>query len=162
MSYSTDLRKRVLDFINTDRNIAAASRRFSVSRTCIYKWLNAKDPLRRKKPGPRGPHRLDYTALEQHVSDFPDATQIERATHFGVSKHCIWYGLKKLNITRKKKCQTYKEQCPLKRSAYLSAFELATDVYGKIPVYIDETGFSASSLREYAYARKGICVEDKV
>ena len=33
---------------------------------------------------------------------------------------------------------------------------------GKTPVYIDETGFSGASFREYAYARKGLCVEDKV
>ena len=50
----------------------------------------------------------------------------------------------------------------MKRAAYLSAFELATDVYRKTPVYIDETGFGASSFREYAYAPKGVCVEDKV
>ena len=34
--------------------------------------------------------------------------------------------------------------------------------WGKTPVYIDETGFGASSFREYAYAPKGSCVEDKV
>ena len=102
MSYSTDLRKRVLDFINTDGNIAEASRRFGVSRTCIYKWLNAKDPLSCKKPGPRGPRCIDYDALGQHVADFPDATQVERATHFGVSKHCIWYGLKNSTSLEKK------------------------------------------------------------
>ena len=102
MSYSTDLRKCVLNFVNTAGSIAKASRRFGVSRTCIYKWLNAEDPLACKKPGPRGPRCLDYDALGQHVADFPDATQNERATHFGVSRHCIWYGLKQLNITRKK------------------------------------------------------------
>ncbi len=91
MSYSSDLRKRVLGFVSSDGSIAAASRRFGVSRQCIYKWLNAKDPFASKKPGPRGPHRLDYDALKQHVADFPDATQIERVSaHFGVSKHCIW------------------------------------------------------------------------
>ena len=112
MSYSTDLRKRVLDFIHTDGNIAEASRRFGVSRTCIYRGLNAKNPLDCKKPGPRGPRSIDYRALEQHVADFPDATQVERATHFGVSKHCIWYGLKKLNIPRKKSVKPIKNNAP--------------------------------------------------
>lgn len=102
MSYSTDLRKRVLDFVSSEGSIAEASRRFGISRTCIYKWLNAEDPFNCKKPGPRGPRSIDYDALKAHVADFPDATQNERATHFGVSKHCIWYALKKLNITRKK------------------------------------------------------------
>ena len=102
MRYSIDLRKRVLDFLKDAGNIAEAARRFGVSRQCIYKWLNAEDPFASKKPGPQGPRCLDYDDLKQHVSDFPDATQLERATHFGVSRHCIWYALKKLNITRKK------------------------------------------------------------
>ena len=103
MSYSLDLRKRVLDFLSDGGSKAEASRTYKVSRTCIYKWLAAEDPLRCEKPGPRGPHRLDYTALKQHVADFPDHTQLERAADFGVSKSCINYALGKLNITRKKR-----------------------------------------------------------
>ena len=97
-----------------------------------------------------------------HVADLPDATQKERAAHFGVSRHCIWYGLQTLNITRKKKTRTYKEQYPVKRQAYLLALQEETVVGGKVPVYVDETGFSETDFREYAYASKGICVEDKV
>ena len=103
MSYSSDLRKSVLDFLNNGGSKAETSRIYGVSRTSIYNWLAAEDPLTCKKPGPRGPHRLDYDALKQHVADFPDHTQIECATHFGVSKSCIWYALGQLNITRKKK-----------------------------------------------------------
>ena len=102
MRYSSDLRKRVLDFISDGGSKAAASRTFEISRRCIYNWLNAEDPLAYQKPGPHGSQSLDSAALKQHVADFPDATQNERATHFGVSRHCIYYGLKKLNITRKK------------------------------------------------------------
>jgi len=103
MSYSIDLPKRVLDFLNTGGSKTEAARLYNVSRTCIYNWLAAKDPLRCEKPGPRGPHRLDYQALRQQVADFPDQTQVERAAHFGVSKNCILYALRKLNITRKKR-----------------------------------------------------------
>ena len=112
MSYSSDLRKRVLDFVNTGGSKAEASRRYNVSRTSIYNWLAAEDPLRREKPGPRGPHRLDYMALKQHVADFPDQTQLERAVHFGVSKNCILYALRKLNITRKKRRSPIKSSVP--------------------------------------------------
>ena len=112
MSYSPDLRKCVLDFISNGGSKAEASRRFSVSRTCIYTWLNAEDPLTCGKPGPRGPRTLDYDALRQHVCDFPDATQKERAVHFGVSRHGIYYALGKLNITRKKRRQPIKNNVP--------------------------------------------------
>ena len=103
MAYSTDGRKRVLDFIDNGGSKAAAKRAFSVSRRTIYNGLETEDPLVSRKPGAQGPRTLDYDALQQHVADFPDATQQERAAHFGVSRHGIWYALKKLNITRKKR-----------------------------------------------------------
>ena len=103
MSYSSDFRKCVLDFISNGGSKAEASRRLGISRTCVYEWLKAQDPLASAKPGPRGPRCLDYQALKQHVADFPDATQNERAAHFGVSRQGIWYALKKLNIPRKKR-----------------------------------------------------------
>ena len=55
MSYSLDLRKRVLDFLNKGGSKAEAARIYNVSRACIYKWLAAEDPLHREKPGPEGP-----------------------------------------------------------------------------------------------------------
>ena len=33
---------------------------------------------------------------------------------------------------------------------------------GKTPVYVDESGFLTSQLRWYAYAPKGVCVQDKI
>ena len=35
-------------------------------------------------------------------------------------------------------------------------------VGGKYAVYIDETSFAEEDFRQYAYAPRGICVEDKV
>ena len=57
---------------------------------------------------------------------------------------------------------TYKEQCPVKRQEYLSELQAATQTHGKIPVYIDETGFSETDFRRYAYAPRGVRVEAKV
>ena len=102
MAYSTDLRKRVLDFIEKGGKKTEASRRFSVDRSTIYRWLAAKDALAPKKPGPKSMRCLDEAALKKHVADFPDLTQNERASHFGVSESSIRYGLRKLGITRKK------------------------------------------------------------
>ncbi len=102
MTYSTDLRKRILAFIQTGGKKSEASRRFSVNRSTIYRWLEAQDPLATEKPGPKQMRCLDETALKKHVDDFPDLTQNERATHFGVSVSSIGYGCRKLGITRKK------------------------------------------------------------
>ena len=103
MAYSTDLRKRVLDFIDNGGSKAAAKRTFGVSRRTIYNWLDAEAPFAAEKPGPKGPRTLDYDALLQHVAEFPDATLAERAKHFGVSTNGIFYAFSKLNITRKKR-----------------------------------------------------------
>ena len=103
MAYSTDGRKRVLEFINNGGSKAAAERLFGISRRTIYNYLEAEDPFLRPKPGPKGPRSIDYDALKQHVADYPDSTLAERAEHFGVSPHGIFYALSKLNITRKKK-----------------------------------------------------------
>ncbi len=103
MAYSTAVRRRVLDFIHNGGRKVAAERLFGVSRRTIYNWLEAADPFVRGKPGPKGPRRLDYEALRQQVAACPDATLKERAQHFGVPAHGIFYALSKLNITRKKK-----------------------------------------------------------
>lgn len=101
MRYSNDLRKRVIDFIEAGGSKAEASRRFQVSRRCIYNWLEATDPFTYEKPGPRNPSRLDPEALAEHVKEFSDSTQKERAAHFGLSQRCICYGLKRIGCPRK-------------------------------------------------------------
>ena len=50
-TYSTDLRKRVLDFIQTGGKKSEASRRFSVDRSTIYRWLGDRRPLGDRKTG---------------------------------------------------------------------------------------------------------------
>ena len=102
MSYSSDLRKSVLNFIQAGGSKVEAAKQFGVARTTIYQWLNAPDPFACQRPGPRGPRSIDYDALKQHIADFPDQTLAERANHFGVSTFCIWHGLKRLGYTRKK------------------------------------------------------------
>jgi len=109
---------------------------------------NSLSPLKDRRP--RGPHRLDYDALKQHVDDFPDSTQRKGAAHFGVSKHCISYAPQKLNITRKKQLGS-KEQCPVKRAASASALAAALRD-GKVPVYIDERCFTRDAVLRYVYA----------
>lgn len=33
---------------------------------------------------------------------------------------------------------------------------------GKTPVYVDESGFSTESVRQFAYSPRGVCVSDKI
>ncbi len=111
MAYSTDLRKRILAFIATGGKKAEAARRFSVDRSTIYRGLGADTPLLPEKPGPKHMRCLDEGSLKKHVADFPDLTQNERATHFGVSVSSIGYGLRKFGIPRKKNTRIQRAVC---------------------------------------------------
>ena len=102
MRCSADLRQRVIDFVINGGRKAEAARRFQVSRGSVYNWTSAEDGLSYKKSGPKGPRSLDLEALRYHVETHDNLTQSERARHFGVSRHCIWYNLKRIGITRKK------------------------------------------------------------
>ncbi len=50
----------------------------------------------------------------------------------------------------------------MKRQEYLSTLQQETEQHRKKPVYIDESGFSETDFRRYAYAPKGVRVEAKV
>ena len=106
MAHSADLRKSILDFIENGGKKAEASRRFAVARSTIDRWLAADDPFAIKKTGPKKMRVLDEEALKKHIADFPDLTQRERAAHFGVSKFCIGYGMRKLGITGRRSTRT--------------------------------------------------------
>ena len=100
MTYSVDLRQRVVVFVKAGGAKAEAARRFSVSEGSVHNWLK-RDNLSPTKVKRR--HRkLDWKALEQHIRDEPDAKLKDRAEHFRVHPSAIWYAIKEMNITRKK------------------------------------------------------------
>jgi transposase len=101
MTYSVDLRERVVAFVNSGGSKGKAANLFKVSRWCVYNWLKCKD-LNAKKNGPKAPWKLDSEALKAHVEKYPDAYQHERAAALGVSRHVVLHGLGRLGITRKK------------------------------------------------------------
>ena len=102
MRCSRDLRKRVIEFVRGGGSKATAARRFQVSRTSGYNWTSVPDGLVYQRPGPKGPRRLNGAALHAHVEKYPDHTQQERARHVGVSRHCLWYALQQMHLSRKK------------------------------------------------------------
>ncbi len=101
MTYSIDLRERVVSFINDGGARNDAARFFKVSSKTIYNWLHRAD-LRPKSHGTR--HRkLDKSALRRHVDEHPDALLRERAAHFGVHTNAIWVALRAMKIGKKKR-----------------------------------------------------------
>lgn len=102
MAHSKDLRARVCAYVRGGGSKAEAARIFSVGRTQVYAWLRLGDDMAARKPGPKGPHKLDHNALRKAVEARPDSRLQEIAVLFGVAPSTVHYGLKRLSITHKK------------------------------------------------------------
>jgi transposase len=100
MTYSMDLRKRVVGFVNEGGSKTKASRRFEVSLWCVNDWCKRED-LAPKVQSLR--HRkIDKEALRRHVRLYPDALLRERAEVFGVHINAVWSMMRKMELTHKK------------------------------------------------------------
>jgi transposase len=100
MTYSLDLRQRVVNFVKKGGSKSEASRRYEVSRWCVYDWCQ-RDDLAPKKVERRA-RKLNWEALRRDVQENPDALLRERAERFGVKTNAIWYALQKMKQTCKK------------------------------------------------------------
>jgi transposase len=103
MTYSMDLRERVVAFVREGGSKAEAAKRFGVHRLTVYGWLNAKS-LEPKKHG-RRKRKLDWAALQKDVDAHPDKILKERAEAFGVHVNAIWYALREMKLSNKKNVQ---------------------------------------------------------
>lgn len=101
MSYSLDLRQKVINYIGKGGKITEVAKTFGIVRATIYRWLNRQNLEPTKIE--RRQRKLDWKALEKDVQENPDAKLIERAKKFGVHPTAIWYALNQMKITRKKR-----------------------------------------------------------
>ncbi|MEO0011896.1 MAG: hypothetical protein RLZZ535_285 [Cyanobacteriota bacterium] len=100
MTYSVDLRKRVVKFVQNGGSKAEASRRYQVSIWCVNDWCRREDLAPKPQLGRK--RKLDWSALDRHIQEYPDALLRERAQHFGVHNNAIWYAKNQMKLTRKK------------------------------------------------------------
>ena len=102
-AYALDVRERVVKFVEAGGSKVAATRRFSVSRRTVYRYLAAaKTQTLAPKTSWGSWRKLDPAKLQAQVRQHPDATLKELATVFAVSHHAVWIRLKQLGFTRKK------------------------------------------------------------
>ena len=100
MTYSLDLRQRVINFVKNGGNKTDASKIYNVGRDTIYRWLADKNiPSKQKLTRKR---KLDTESLVKRVKEFPEDRLIDHAKEFDVHLSAIYYQFKKLGITRKK------------------------------------------------------------
>jgi len=99
MTYSLDMRKKLLKIrIEEGLSMAKVAQRFGVGVASVMRCSKNIERIKKRNRSTK----IDKEALKRDVEHYPDAYQYERAARLGVSKYCIWYSLKQLNITYKK------------------------------------------------------------
>ena len=118
-SYSVDLRERVLQYLEKNKNREAASRLFQIGVATIYRWLSRKkekgnvEPLRR----PYVYKKIDDQKLIAYIEKNPDHFLSEIGKHFNITLQAVFYALKRLKITRKKSSRSTRKRTKKKERA---------------------------------------------
>ena len=101
MAYSLDFRTQVFKVKQKEKlTFQEVSDRFGVPIRTLFRWQKRIIPkTKRNKPSTK----LNMEALRKDVEDNPDHFQYERAKKFGVSQSAIYYDLRRLKISCKKK-----------------------------------------------------------
>ena len=107
MTYSIDLRKKVVSFVRGGGSKVEAAKIFNISRQVLYNWLSCGDDLSSKQKGVRRFRKINHDLLAKDVALHPDSLLKERAARFGVHMSSMAYALKQLGVSRKKNLQIF-------------------------------------------------------
>jgi transposase len=99
MTYSLDMRQQVLKIRSEEGlSMAKVAKRFGVGVASVMRWSKNIEAIRKRNRSTK----IDMEALKRDVEQYPEAYQHERAARLGVSDYCVWYALKRLDVTYKK------------------------------------------------------------
>lgn len=104
-SYSNDLRKRIIEYLEYGRNYEEASKLFKVSISAIGRWYRRYKEEGNYQAKNRGgsKKKIDLNGLEEYVKANENMTLKAAAKEFNVSSFTISYWLRKLGYSYKKK-----------------------------------------------------------
>lgn len=111
MTYSLDLRKKALDYIENGGTRSSASQAFGVTVRTLANWLcrkkqNNLPPKARKT----GSYKIDEGRLKDFIAKNPDAYLREIAEEFKTTIPAIFYACHRSKITLKKRRHTTKKE----------------------------------------------------
>ena len=120
MTYSYDLRKKVLDYIENGGSEVKTSQIFGVTVQTLINWCKRKilgnlapNPRRQKKP-----QKLDSERLRAYIQKYPDHYLRGIAEEFGVTITAVFYACKRLKITLKKRHPSIKRETKKKEKSF--------------------------------------------
>ena len=104
MSYSLDLRKRVLKYLEKGNTQKEASVIFEVSPKTVTNWVKRnKENKLSPKVRENKPRKIDNDQLIEYIKKNSDAYLREIAQEFRVTIQAVFYACKRLKITLKKR-----------------------------------------------------------
>lgn len=105
MTYSLDLRKKVIAYVEAGNSIISASKIFSIGERTVRRWITLKQETDDIIPRARGggyPAKIDLAQLKEYVDSNPNETLTEIGEKFFVSHAAIWLALRKIGYVYKK------------------------------------------------------------
>jgi len=108
MTYSLDLRKKVLQFLEKGNSTKEAAVKeaavvFGISTRTIWHWMRrGKEESLAPKSRRTGGYKIDEEQLRKYIAEHPDAYLREIAEVFKTTLYAIFYACKRLKITLKK------------------------------------------------------------
>ena len=114
MSYSLDLRERVVLYIESGGSRISASKLFNICERTVRRWLSLKSESGSLSPREHGggyPPKINLCLLKQSIDSDVNKTLDDLAEEFAVSRISIWAALKRINYV-------YKKNSSLQRKRY--------------------------------------------
>lgn len=110
MTYSLDLRKKAIEYVESGGSQTNAANIFGVSSRTIWNWIQRKQQGKLEpKKYETSPRKIDDEQLKQFIKKYPDAYLREIAEVFDVDPSAVFYAFKRLKITLKKRRATTKK-----------------------------------------------------
>lgn len=152
MGYFLNFRRHVFKIKQKEKlTFQQLSDGFGIPIRILFRWQNRIEPKdKNNKPSTK----INMEALAQDVKDNPDDFQYERAKKLGMSQSAIYYALKRLKVS-------YKKRYPHPKADWLKRLIFQRKIFkyefvDKRPiVYVNESGFAIDTSRNGAYSTKG-------
>jgi transposase len=111
MTYSLDLRSKVLKYIQTGKTWSSASQTFGIAMRTVANWVKRKKQNKLPpKSRPTGSYKIDENRLKEFIAKKPDAYLREIAEEFKATIPGVFYACSRNKITLKKRRPTTKRE----------------------------------------------------
>lgn len=112
MAYSLETRQKAIDYWERCNDIEQVIEAYGVSRSTLFSWRQRQQQTGTlvSPPVVRKPRKIDRDKLKAYVEQNPDAYLSEIAEQFNCTAPAIFYALKAIGMTYKKRQQPIKNK----------------------------------------------------